>query len=332
MNRQLTDIAQKMTIRPFESTDNDYEQVAAIWNAVWPEHEQSVDLVKFEDEIREAKYWFERTVVELDGQMVAYGTYGEPSWMYKPDKYFIGGNVHPEFQKQGIGAALYDHVIDILMKKNPVEITVGLREDKVDAVCFMEKRGYKLAMRYPMSKLMIDEFDFDRYENVDENMKLHGIKICTVKKLDEMGVDWKPKNHMLSSEVLKDVPSPDPIPEITLEQHEKAWLSRPDFMPEANFIALDGDEFVGMSNIWLDTAKKEKLNTGLTGVLRSHRRKGICTALKVHAIRFAKQYGAEFLETENEENNPMYQLNLQLGFKPQPAWTNYVKEIKEPPQ
>ncbi len=332
MNTHLMDIRQRINIRPFKPDENDYEKVAAIWNIVWPEHEQSVDLLKFEDKTRDSKYWFERLVVELDGRMVAYGSYGEPSWMYKPDKYFIGGNVHPEFQKQGIGAALYDHVMDILMKKDPVEITVGLREDKADAIRFMENRGYKLVMRYPMSKLMLNEFDFDRYESVDENMNLHDIKIHTIKELGEMGVDWKAKSHVLSTEVLKDVPSPDPIPETTLEQYEKEFLNRPDFLPEANFIALDGDEFVGMSNIWLDTAKKEKLITGLTGVLRSHRRKGICTALKVHAIRFAKQYGAEFLETENEENNPMYQLNLQLGFKPEPAWTNYVKDIKEPPQ
>jgi hypothetical protein len=34
------------------------------------------------------------------------------------------------------------------------------------------------------------------------------------------------------------------------------------------------------------------------------------------------------IETENEENNPMYDLNLKLGFQPCPAWTNYVKVLK----
>jgi hypothetical protein len=34
---------------------------------------------------------------------------------------------------------------------------------------------------------------------------------------------------------------------------------------------------------------------------------------------FAQEIGAKFIETNNEEHNPMYQLNLQLGFQPQPA-------------
>lgn len=330
MNTQLTDIAQRIQIRPFDNSDGDYENVVAIWNTIWPEYEETAELLRHEAENRDPKYMFERIMVELDGQVVAYGTYGEPWWSYKPGKFFVGCHVLPEFQKQGIGSLVYDHMMDILRQKNPSKVTVGIREDQADAIRFMEKRGYQMVMRYPTSKLLIDEFDFGRYANVDDNMELHGIKIHTVKELEDMGMDWKSKSHVLSEEVLKDVPSPDPIPETTLEQYEKQFLSRPDFLSEANFIALDGNEFVGMSNLW-SGAQKERLITGLTGVLRSHRRKGICTALKVHAIRFAKQYGAEFLETENEENNPMYQLNLQLGFKPQPAWTNYVKDIKEPP-
>jgi hypothetical protein len=35
------------------------------------------------------------------------------------------------------------------------------------------------------------------------------------------------------------------------------------------------------------------------------------------------------IETYNEENNPMYALNLALGFKPQPAWLEFEKRLKE---
>ena len=56
---------------------------------------------------------------------------------------------------------------------------------------------------------------------------------------------------------------------------------------------------------------------------------GIATALKLHAIRFAKKEGIELIETENEENNPMYQLNVQLGFRPLPAWVEFEKTLQE---
>ena len=70
------------------------------------------------------------------------------------------------------------------------------------------------------------------------------------------------------------------------------------------------------------------LYTGLTGVLRSHRRRGVATALKVTALSFAKKRSVKFVKTDNEENNPMYDLNMQLGFKPQPAYVDYEKPLK----
>jgi hypothetical protein len=51
--------------------------------------------------------------------------------------------------------------------------------------------------------------------------------------------------------------------------------------------------------------------------------------MKVRAIGFARQYGARVIETDNEENNPMFQLNLQLGFEPQPAWLDFEKQFEE---
>lgn len=58
-------------------------------------------------------------------------------------------------------------------------------------------------------------------------------------------------------------------------------------------------------------------------LVRTVRRKGITTAIKVHAISQAKTDGIEIIDTENDENNPMLDLNIQLGFKPGPAWLDY---------
>ena len=62
-------------------------------------------------------------------------------------------------------------------------------------------------------------------------------------------------------------------------------------------------------------------------MVRSHRRKGLATALKLWGIAFAKRYGAKLLETDNEESNPMCHLNRKLGFEPQPAWIDFEKRM-----
>ena len=73
-------------------------------------------------------------------------------------------------------------------------------------------------------------------------------------------------------------------------------------------------------------------STGLTGVNHSHRRQGIATAMKVKGIKFTQEKDIEIIETDNEENNPMLDLNKQLGFEEKPAFVIYERklELEEP--
>ena len=61
--------------------------------------------------------------------------------------------------------------------------------------------------------------------------------------------------------------------------------------------------------------------------LKKFRRKGIATALKIKAIEKLLQKGVTEVRTDNEENNPMYKINVALGFKPVPFSLEYMKEI-----
>jgi len=91
------------------------------------------------------------------------------------------------------------------------------------------------------------------------------------------------------------------------------------FIPEAFFVALDQGRYVGMSNLTNENDDPTRLATDYTGVLPSHRRRGIATALKLHCLEYAKANGVKMITTSNDSTNPMYQLNLELGFKPTPA-------------
>jgi len=95
---------------------------------------------------------------------------------------------------------------------------------------------------------------------------------------------------------------------------------------------VDGDEYVGVSYLWGSQATDEILYTGFTGVRRSYRHRGIATALKVMAIRYAQSRKTNsgrpvVIRTNNEETNPMFQINLMLGFQELPAWLAYVKHL-----
>lgn len=100
---------------------------------------------------------------------------------------------------------------------------------------------------------------------------------------------------------------------------------------DSAFFALDRDSTsVGQRTLNIPNAKSTTASVGMTGVVRSHRRRGIATALKVLTLQFAQAAGIEWIETSNEEHNPMLQLNIQLGFEPAAAWLDFEKRTPLP--
>jgi GNAT superfamily N-acetyltransferase len=315
------------TIRPFEPTEANYEAFAALERAVWPEYPDTVEEWKHKDATRDPHYFFQRFVVLVGDETVASGLCCEPWWALKPGKYFLNISVHPDARRQGIGTALYDHLLGVLADREPVLLASNTREDQADGRRFLETRGFQRVMRYPISHLHVDRFDPAPFESTAARVAASGIRIVPLAELAAVAPDWQRKFWDLDWELLQDVPSPDPHTRQSFENFQERMLGAPGFEPRGQFIALDGDRWVGLSGLWLAVGDPELLYTGLTGVSRSHRRRGIATALKVRAIAFARAYGAKIIETDNEENNPMYGLNLKLGFEPQPAWLEYEKVL-----
>ena len=62
-----------------------------------------------------------------------------------------------------------------------------------------------------------------------------------------------------------------------------------------------------------------------TDVRRAWRCRGIATAIKRKSIAQVRYMGCARMQTSNEENNPMYGINLELGFESAPAWVEYQK-------
>ena len=314
-------------IRPFERTVDNYDRVVQLHNAVWPDHLTAVGEWQHLDRTRDPKYFYQRVLVELNGQVVGYAIYQEPSWSYKPGKYFVMATVHPDHEGHGVGNALYEHMLAALAPRQPRVLASTTRENYAKAIRFLEGRGFTQVMRFPISELEVDAFNPAPYQGLSHQLASQGVHVRSIAQLKAMEPQWKQRLHELINEVLEDVPSPDPITMESFEQFDQQRLNSPRFLPEGYFVAMEGERMVGLSALWKNEVDPHKLHTGLTGVRRSHRRRGICTALKVRAIQYAKAYGAKVIETDNEEHNPMFQINLQLGFKAQPAMLEFSKEL-----
>lgn len=186
--------------------------------------------------------------------------------------------------------------------------------------------SYEVKQTVPCSMLDVAGFDGAPFQQVVDNVK-SSIRLASIKELADEGIDWIPPLYEMNWELAQDVPSPHPISPMPMDQFIAMVTNPRTHPPETMFVALDGGKMVGYSRVTPSLAREDLAFTGLSGVVRSHRRRGIVTALKVHGIEAMRELGIRWLQTDNDETNPMYQLNLQLGFKPVWKWLQFVKEV-----
>jgi GNAT superfamily N-acetyltransferase len=163
------------------------------------------------------------------------------------------------------------------------------------------------------------DFDLTPYAYLADKMAAQNIEIVSVAELSLRDADWQRQIYDLDVSVTEDTPSPHPYTHAPFPLYAQSEFEDPNFNPEAWFVALANEQYVGMTNLGMANEAAKIMHTYFTGVHRDYRRRGIAQALKVRAIQFAKDLGINTILTNNEENNPMYLLNLALGFQPQPA-------------
>ena len=322
-----------INIRLFDFSEQDYEAGVNVLNACTPDHLNSVTNWKSFDETRNKKFLHQRVLVELDGKPIGLGVYAQSEWSYQPGKYYIYCGIDPNFRGRGMGSVLYDFILKKLDEFGDVNLlTTDTREDEPDTIRFLEKRGFVQTIREPISRLDVVSFDDSRFETTFQCVMDANIKLCAVAELQECDPNCWRKIYELDWAVTQDIPSSSPFTKPEYETYVNQMKdTRRGHHPEGFVIAVapsDTDEYgdyVGLSILHTNEANPTKLYTNVTGVLRSHRRMGIATAMKVRAIQFAREYGATEIETENEENNPMFDLNAALGFREVTAYLGYRK-------
>lgn len=326
------------TIELFEPTDAQYEAIVAVHNAVWPEYPETAKDWQRWDRLREPQYFFQRHIVRWHetGAVVAYGHVLHTYWTYHPDRYHIEADVLPEYRRHGIGTALYNRFMDILAERNPLSVEVGTKADRHDALRFIEQRGgYELKTTLNISKLDLARFDPGRFPGAVERVTDSGLVIKSLAELMATDPDHKHKIYDMIVEIEQDIPWHESFTPPPFEQWEQWFDDSPNRINEAHLYALDGERYVGVTMLFRNEVTDEKIFTGLTGVRRDYRRRGVALGLKVAALSWAQanlrtaRGGVPDVFTDNEENNPMYQINVVLGFKPEPPRLVFVKTLRD---
>lgn len=325
-------------IRPFDYSTADYERYIALRNSIITDqpasvaYEQRSDREWPQDRLRERVL-----VLDPDGSARAAADYNHTPWSYHPRKFAMMIFVREDARRQGLGSNLFEYILEALAPHDPLGLEAKTREDWPAGVRFLEKRGFQLVNRGQQSELDPAGFDPDRFKETIEAVVASGLTIRTLGEVLAADPDTLRKLYDMDVETQPDMPWYDEMTAPPFEEWVKSYEDNPDLLTDGFIIALDGDEFVGHSQLWGSQATDTLLYTAMTAVRRPYRHRGLATAMKVRALQYAQSLVASDgnpprIVTTNEENNPMLQINLRLGFQERPAWLIYYREEKKPQQ
>jgi GNAT superfamily N-acetyltransferase len=110
------------------------------------------------------------------------------------------------------------------------------------------------------------------------------------------------------------------LPQIAAARPFDEWAEHEERRGAVAVVALDGEAVVGYARLYLVPGNDARLENGLTAVRKSHRRRGIATAMKRAQIAWAREHGYAEIDSDMVEGNvAMRGVNEGLGYAPLPA-------------
>ncbi len=316
-----------LTIEPFDYSLAAYEAIMVVDAAVFDEAPVPVEEWQHGDRTRNPAYPFQRDLIRRDGTIIGFGECGQRQWAFHPHKVDMRVFVDPARDAPDIRPAYLEHVLNRFRDLDLIAVTSGMLEDKPEAMRFFAEYGFEEVARDAISALDVSAFRAEAFAAVADRVRAAGIRILSLAELAGEDPEWQPRLFDLELAISRDIPTTGEKHAHTFETWQQMRLNGPAFDPAGWFVALDGAQYVGESQGNINPIAPGHFENGVTGVRREYRRRGIATALKVRLITYAQQHGVTRITTNNDARNPMFQLNLALGFQAEPAWVRVEKSL-----
>lgn len=317
------------SIRPYRV--DDAAAVCGIWNQQVPHYYLTPETLTHDDEQVERPEDAGRIVAERDGRMVGAADYELPVGMDAPGQIIVHVYVDPAAEGTGVGTMLHDSLMAMIEPLEPTSLRSEVSEAHPYARAVAERHGYEVDKTDWQMIADLRTFDVEAHRHHLDRVAENGVRISS---LADLGTDESTQRmfYDVFATVRNDVPRSHPPAPVSWEVFKAHNLDSPDFSADLTLIAFDGDDAVGMT-MSFDGGDEPELHTGLTGVMRPDRGRGIARAMKIEAMRRGKAAGRLRAVSDNDENNvAMLAVNESLGYVRQPAIFSLKKVVDTDPQ
>jgi mycothiol synthase len=318
-----------MKIRIF--TPEDYPAILDVHNSlniIWPEKPRTSQAWAEADRSRNPKCKHQRWVAVENGGVVGFASYSQSISEYHPQRFTVNVEVCPKFQRRGIGSALYERVMNALQGFKPRILRADAFTNLPQGFSFLQKRGFYEAFRETPVHLNVPSFDPSPYAWLETRLKAKGIVIKTLHEL-KGDPERNRKVFDLYWEAASDLPREESEVEPVSFEEWLGWgLNDPAILQDAYFIAVKGDEYIGLRELG-KYPDGDMLLGSLLGVRRAYRENGVGLAMQLRSIAYASEHGYALLKTCTAlQNAPMQSLFNKLGFERDPEWLQCQKDIE----
>ena len=303
----------------------DYPRMAEILSQLESEPTSAAELHE-EDQARpKDTFLFREVALDDAGEVIGWNRVERRS-THSAGHYNVRLKIHPKARGQGVGAELFNRVVEALRDAKPVKMFGYVRDDEAFSIRFAEKRGFQIERQQFDSKLNLETFDETLFAGVIEAVEATGIRFSSLANEGDTDANRR-RLYELNKITVLDIPGFDsefePFEQFSKWVFEASWYD-----PEGQILAISGNEYVGLGSIGFKELTKS-VQVELTGVHPDYRGRHLALAIKLLGIRFAKARGAAYCLTNNDSQNaPMLHINRdKLGFVAEPGFYKMVLEV-----
>lgn len=242
-----------------------------------------------------------------------------------PGTFFVEAIVLPDSRHRGIGTQLYDNAVASARAHGGTRLVCEVRDQNPDWLRFVQARGFQIDRHIFESTLDLKTFDESKFAGVIEAVQAQGIRFCTLADIGNTEENQR-KLYAVNNRNALDIPGYEgEFPRF--EDFSKYVFQATWFRAEGQIFALDGERVVGLGAVGYFAATNSTYNMH-SGVEKEYRGRKIAQSLKLLVIRRAREWGADYIRTNNDsENKPILAINQKLGYKPEPGFYRCVKVL-----